>query len=257
MSVPFEKIAKALEKSDAGKSLKRTERWSVFRADESSKLWREIVGEAANVYEHSLAFFRLGEDFIKLEEKILPKDREIFLYSLICHDFGEAIIDGKGVGDVASFKKDKKTEGLEREIAKKVIKSLKLNEQVKKRLNCAYDLVITGRNKKLNFAFKALERVDYAFTAIYVFEKCREREKKNLAVIKHESDLVGRVFARDLAYVLNECVNHFVNSIGHMLKKKSGVIESIYDHIYPYAKSDGYLEKFEKSYKSWKKFVSK
>jgi len=68
-------------------------------------------------------------------------EQETLLLAALCHDFGEAILDDKSVGDVPAPKKKAQDEKIEQRVFRQVLKSLKLNPKLKVKMWKSYYLL--------------------------------------------------------------------------------------------------------------------
>ncbi len=235
----YPQIKQALAESAAGKSLKKTYRWQQFRTDESNKKWREALGATGQVFTHGDLFYHIGEVFLKFENgKFTPEEQETFLYGLAVHDIGEAIIDGKGVGDIGAYMKKASDEKREVKIAYKATESLKLPDELKAKLLDSYKKVVEGEDPKLHRAFKALEKTEYILTAMKVYQNGKRMRKQGKRPLKYEAALVGRVLVFDLAKDLDVYIPEYPNSIGRMLKHAVPLIDEMFAYSRPWLETN-------------------
>lgn len=231
----FGKVYSALSQNEAGRSLMDTYRWSQFRTNESNDEWHELFGATGQVFTHSQLFWHLSRWFLQKEQgRFTPKKEEMFLYGTAPHDLGEAKIKGKGVGDVSAMFKTRDDERRESKMARLVISSLLITDELKTKLIDGYDSVVNGKDPELHFAFKALEKSEYVFTAMKVYQNSKKMEaqgKKGLELLK---PLVGRVLVFDLTKVLDVYAPVYVNSIGEIFKKSSRLIDEMFVYSMPW-----------------------
>jgi len=234
-------IATALSLTKAGESLATTYRWSAFRSKESDSDWREILGATAIDISHGELMYQIGRNFLKSEKgRYSPEQEETFLYGLLVHDYGEAIIDGKGIGDVSTQIKTKAHETAEISIAKQVIYSLPLDDELIEKLIYSYEQVVEGGDPELQAAFKALEKTEYVMTALKTYQNCRTRELRGRSGVTLEQAMVGRVLIMDLAKILETHALAFPNSIGEYIRSMEEVIDEAYDYSKPWLLSNGW-----------------
>lgn len=229
----FPEFIKALEKSEAGASLKETYRWSQFRTTESNETWRKYYGATGQVFTHGIIFFNDARWFLRREGgRFTGNEAEIFLLGIATHDIGEAKINGKGVGDIGSYIKTATDEKREEKIAHKVIRLLDLPQETKDSLLNGYKNVVEGENPKLNQAFKALETSEYVFTAIKVY--LNNKRLRGIPALERVEAMVGRVLVYDLAKVLDLYAPLFPNSIGKFFHDNECLIDEMYAYSLPW-----------------------
>lgn len=249
----------ALEENIAAISLKGIVRWDRFRHPELSetpKHWVDVLGETAIVFSHMRYFSRITEDFIKKEwPKFNKRQRRALRLGISLHDVGEAEIDGLGIGDVPVPLKNESHEKIEREVAKKVINSLDIPENLKKELNSAYQKVVVGKDPVLHNAFKALEKTEYLMTGLNVFKEARRRKNIGLPGIFEAKRLVGLVLAKDLPKVIEKYAPEYPFFIGEYLLNEMGTIDAAL------ASSESFFEPgtvdhsdFKRSKELWKNY---
>lgn len=233
----YQEIKSALAASDAGKSLAQTYRWGQFRNGESNKKWVDAIGMSAQVFSHGDLFYHLGETFLRYEDgRFTPEEQQTFLLGIAVHDIGEAKVDGtKYVGDVSAQHKTAKDEKKEVKVAYKAIDSLDVDDEFKARLLDAYKKVVEGGDPKLNFAFKALEKIEYIITAMKVYENGKIMESRGKRRIKNEDPLVGRVLVIDLGGKgLDMYIPQFPNSLGRLFKENAALIDEMFAATLPW-----------------------
>lgn len=242
-------IMQAFKTSKACESLGTTYRWSTFRDDESDEYWHRLLGATGRVDTHGKLMYQIARLFLKHEnskhELFSPDDEQIFLNGLLVHDWGEAVINGKGVGDVSAPHKTESDQKVESDIARRVIDSLDLPDDDKNMLITGYEQVVEAVNPQMYEAFRALEETEYVLTAMKVFQRCRERELVGLPGAKLELPLIGRVLVINLSNVLERHVPKFPNSIGRLFVEAAGLIDQMY------AYSEGWLMENESWREEW------
>ena len=235
------KLATALRSTKAGDSLASTYRWSLFRTDETNSDWREILGATAIDISHGELMYQIGRNFLKLEEgRYTPQQEETLLYGILVHDFGEAIIDGNGIGDVSAQIKTKEHEAIEVNIAKLVISTLPLEDELIEKLIYSYEQVVEGGDPELQQAFKALEKTEYVMTALKAFQNCRRREVEGKSGVTLEKAMVGRVIVIDLPKVLDIHTVAYPNSIGRYVRSMDDVIDEAYEYSQDWLRNNGW-----------------
>lgn len=235
----YPQIKRALAESEAGKSLAKTSRWTQFRTNESNRKWREAIGATGQVLTHSDLFYHIAEKFLDCEgDRFTPEEQETFLYGIAVHDIGEAIINGKGVGDIGAYKKTGADEKKEAKIAYKAIDMLDLPQGIKDKLLDSYKQVVEGENPELHNAFKALEKTEYVLTAIKVFQNGKRLKNEGKHRLKYEDALVGRVLVYDLAKVLNVYAPEYPNSIGIMFRNAAPLVDEMFAATLPWLETN-------------------
>lgn len=225
----YAEIHDAFKKSEAAESLKNIYRWSQFRTDESNEEWLDALGPTAQVYSHGWTMMDYGRNFLLWERGRFTSDQEkTFLLGLVVHDWGEAVINGKGIGDIGAYVKTAVDEKKESVIARKVIRSLDLSEETKQILTKAYKDVIEGGDPELHNYFKALEKAEYVLTARDVYLGGKWRRANGRQGIKNEIPLVGRVLVFDLAKLIDEYAKQYPNSIGARFKSESYLFDEMF-----------------------------
>lgn len=232
----FPKFINALEKSEAGASLKTTYRWAEhFRTSETDEDWRNIFGATGRVFSHSILFFKLMEQMVARENgRFIAEKQETLLYGTAPHDAGEAKINGMGVGDISAQDKTEADEKKEVVIARRVINSLELPAELKSKLLSSYYQVVVGRDQELYEAFKALEKSEYVLTAMKVYQNCKKLMKEGRPGLALEEALVGRVLVKDLTKVLDVYAPRFPNSIGVIFKTGAPLIDEMFAYSLPW-----------------------
>lgn len=225
----------AFANTEAGKSLQNIYRWKQFRTDEPDNVWVEYLGETANDFSHGILMYNTGVVFLNYEDgRFIPEKQKIFLMGLIGHDWGEAIINGEGVGDVGAYAKTGAIENKESDMARKAIASINIDKKTKKELVSAYEQVVEGKDPELQYAFKALEKTEYVITAMKLYQTCKKLRERGKTGIKQEEAFVGRVLVFDLPKVLDEYAPCYPNSIGRLLKNSAALIDEMFAYSLPW-----------------------
>lgn len=147
--IPVAEIFSALKKTPAGQSLRTTPRFNLFKDSEPLSHWRSVLGPSAVTYSHMKFVHKITMRFLKDEvaadhEKFTINDRQTLLLAAACHDFGEAIIDDNGIGDIALIFKNKKHEEIERKVFIQVLDLMDLDKSLKRNLIDSYAKVVGG-----------------------------------------------------------------------------------------------------------------
>lgn len=228
-------VMSALSRTAGGLSLKEIYRWSTFRRGEADKVWREILGMTAQDFSHGLLMYRIAANFLHLEKgRFSPEKEGVFLYGVLCHDWGEAIINGQGVGDVSAQVKTAEVENRESVIVRRVIASLSLPAEVKEQLLEGYEQVVEGMEEELYDAFRALEKTEYVITAMKVFQNCSRLRARGFHGLEDEIPLIGRVLVINLSQILDTYVSKFPHSIGLLFRTQVRLIDEMYEYVYPW-----------------------
>ena len=225
----FSTFIKALENSEAGRSLKETYRWSQFRKNESNEEWKAIYGATGQVFSHGILFYNFMRWFTRQEkERFNIEEVETLLWGTAPHDIGEAKINGKGVGDIGAYAKTSADEKKETKIAYRAIDSLDLSDEIKSRLLDGYKKVIEGEDPKLHQAFKALEKTEYVLTAIKVYLNGKRLKFQGKPGLKFQEPMIGRVLVFDLPKVLEVYAPEYPASIGKFFHDNSSLIDEMF-----------------------------
>lgn len=215
-NIPAKEIFSALRKTPAGKYLKTALRFSSFISErETPALWRRALGPNAITFSHMENLYRVMKDFLIHESGLEDKQKEILFYATVCHDYGEAVIDGKGIGDIPDPLKTGEEDIIEREIFYKILSTLDVGDYLRRRLSESYEEVIFSKSTQLHNFFRNVEIFDYVLTAINVYHSSLKR-----IFIKNGKILVGNVLARGVSYLLKEKDNDY-SSFSYMLDKKA------------------------------------
>lgn len=238
----YPEFIQAFEKSEAGKSLQETYRWSQFRLNEENGLWKKIFGATGQVFTHSILFFNDMRWFLRQEhETFSPDEAETLLWGTAPHDVGEAKINGKGKGDISAQVKTDADEKEEYKIARRVIKSLALGNEAKNRLQEGYNRVVKDSgDEKLHFAFKALEKTEYVLTAMKVYQNCKRLREQGRPAMDGDMEkaLVGRVLIIDLPKVIDVYIPKFPKSIGRLFKEAAPLVDEMFTYSLPWLETN-------------------
>jgi len=152
--------------------LSSTPRYERYMVDESLNEWVRLLGPDVSLLTHADATAVITKKFVTYNEKHglklnrIEKDR--MLLAPWIHDWGEIIIDGKGIGDITYDKKTAADVVIETAIFNKVISAIPI-EKVKEEFHITYQDVVLKKNQKLGDMFNTIERIGYMETAITAF----------------------------------------------------------------------------------------
>jgi len=231
--LPDRQVIGALTKSGADQVLRSERRWGLFYTPVDENMWRRVLGPSANVWEHTLFFYRLSHHFASAEPQIItPSIRRQFLLGELVHDLGEYRLHGAGVGDMPWFLRTPESDRQESAIAHALIHSLDLDPPLKNELATAYQAVARGADATLHHAHRALERSDYVLTALRVHAAFRRG-----LTVSRSLELVGKVIVNDLYRVLSEFVHQYPASIGRYISHRRSDIDAALADATPYLQS--------------------
>ncbi|HEY4496692.1 MAG TPA: hypothetical protein VI432_00905 [Candidatus Paceibacterota bacterium] len=225
--IPISHIFEVLGKTPAGESLKNTVRFNVYRDSESIGLWKMALGPSAITYSHMIYMHALVNYLLHRELTSNPglftadEHRELLL-AAACHDFGEAIINGEGIGDVSDPYKNEELEEKEADMFQRVLFSLDLDSELKKEMFNSYQSVIRGGNKKMYDYFRGVEQMEYIMTGSNIF-----RQKENIK-IKNGAILIGSVLAVSIKPTIEKAKKFL--SIREILSKNKKAITGMFKH---------------------------
>lgn len=201
--IPVKEIFAALRKTSAGRSLQRMLRFGLYKdPKETSVHWKKILGPSAATYTHMQYLYYFLSNFLKNELSRDPalfnrEKQRVLLMASSCHDFGEAIIDGEGIGDIAAPLKNKKHEEKEREMFERVLGLLKLDKNIISELKEAYQNVVVENSSHLHRFFRAVEKTEYIDTILKTYKKCTNGYK-----LVNQKLLIRQVLSYDLPFVI-------------------------------------------------------
>ncbi len=228
-------IVAAFQQSEAGQSLQGIFRWSAFRTGETDLTWRQTLGATANDFAHGQLMYGIARRFLEYEpDRFSSIQQELFLHGVICHDWGEALINDSGVGDISAQVKTAAEEKIESIIARQAIASLNLPLEIKIDLLAGYAQVVEGGDPQLHHAFKALEKAEYVITAMKVYQSGKRMNEQGIATIENEIPLIARVLVIDLAKVLDVYIAEYPNSLGVHFYKSGPLIDEMLEYVYPW-----------------------
>lgn len=228
----YSKIKEALSSSPAGESLKSIYRWSGngFRNSQSDKEWSRIMGATAQDFTHGELMYHIARDFCEREYVFTPRQERIFLFGVIVHDWGEAIIDKNSIGDISAQIKTKANEKQEGVVFREVIKKIKIDRRTRRELLNGYIQTVESGDHVLNYAFKALEKTEYVITAMKAYQNC----KRHGIELPTLAPLVGRVLTIDLTSILDNHAEKYPYSIGLLFKNSQKLIDEMYEFSRPW-----------------------
>lgn len=231
----YSEVMMALSESEAGESLKNTHRWSGFRTDETNEEWRAMLGATEQDYSHGILNYQIARIFVELEgSRFTDEQKETFLWGALCHDWGEAILNGEGVGDVSSQLKTSDDERGESVIFRRVIESLDLPDETKAKLLNGYEQVVEGGDSDLQLAFKALEKSEYVMTVIKVFQNSQKLLAGGKTGPALEIPMEARVIVINLATVLDKYAYKYPESIGRYFYNMSETVDEMFESCLPW-----------------------
>ncbi len=238
-TIPAADIYKALIHTPAGKSLRASLRYSPFRHNEEDKgHWRKMLGPSAITYSHMKHVYKLTKRALLHEQKISHKlfsrmEQETLLLAALCHDFGEAILDDKSVGDVPAPKKRALDEKIEQRVFKQVLKSLNLNSKLKSKMWMSYREVCHNKKSRLYKFFHFIEHIDYMDTGLTTYKNLASGKNK----LKRGKHLIGQILAFSIPVLANSDHNH--NSTHHFLRTREEKISEMFKYcIVEYRKAE-------------------
>ncbi len=231
----YQSILNTFQGTEAGRSLQNIFRWSTFRNGESDQLWSEALGATANDFTHGQLMYGIARSFLRHEpDRFTTEQQQTFLNGVICHDWGEAIINGNGVGDVSAQTKTDMVEKEESVIARLAINALNLPSATKLQLLTGYVDVVEGLDPQLHHAFKALEKSEYVITAMKLYQNCRRMNKNGKVGIDQEIPMIGRVLVIDLGKVLDLYAPTYLRSLGVLFYTAAPLIDEMFAYVHPW-----------------------
>lgn len=260
LQIPVNEIFDSLRKTPAGKYFLSSLRYKVFKTDKDNDfIWKKVLGPSGVTFYHMEDLYELTSFFLKIDSnktnKIKPREQRKLLTAVVCHDFGEAILQGNGIGDIPDPLKTKAHENIEKKIFYQVIKTLDLNEKLKKEMTTAYEEVVMDESSQLHSYFRSVENFDYILTALRVVKFAKRR-----IYLTNGKILVGNVLARSVPYMINGPIHNFY-SFRFLLDKKASQISSAFNYSLDYfrrAPLDGAMKTLEidSSWKAWTQLTS-
>lgn len=239
-TIPVAEIYKALIHTPAGRSLRATLRYEPFRhQSEEKKHWLKILGPSAVTYSHMKHVYKLTKKSLQHELRMNPKlfsrvEQEMLLLASVCHDFGEAILDEKSVGDVPATKKRAQDEKIEQRVFKQVLSSLKLNPRLKVKLWKSYFEVCHKKNSPLFKFFHLVEHIDYMDTGLTAYKNLANGKSK----LKRGKHLIGQILTFSIPLLVNPGKN-FHHSTRDFIKSKKKDIHDMFEYvIHDYRKAE-------------------
>ena len=257
-TIPVSEIYKALIHTTAGKSLRANIRYNPFRHEtEAKKHWREMLGPSAITYSHMKHVYKLTKKALQNELKISPKkfsrvEQESVLLAALCHDFGEAILDEKSVGDIPAPKKKAQHDIIEQHVFKQVLSSLKLNPKLKAKMWKSYYEVCHNKNSPLYKFFHIVEHIDYMDTGLRVY--------KNLVggknALKRGHHLIGQILTFSVPILVESESYHSAHQFTRINKVQ---IHEMFKHcVVEYRKAERLNQVIlgiDDAYATWQKYL--
>lgn len=231
----FSAIMEAFGRSEAGQSLKEIIRWSALRLDESDEVFTKRLGVTSIDFKHGMLMYHIARTFLKYEpHRFSQEEQNIFLHGILNHDWGEAVINGEGIGDINAHFKTADNEKVESRMARIAIASLELPEEIKNALLMGYEQVVEGKHPQLQHAFKGLEKAEYVMTAMKVYQNNKRAKAAGEPILKNEEPLIGRVLVIELTKLLREYAPVYPDSIGMYLYNCRDLLEEMFEFSKPW-----------------------
>jgi len=259
-TIPASEIYKALRHTPAGKSLRANLRYSPFRHNtEDAKHWLEMLGPSAVTYSHMKHVYKITKKALELEQKISnkrfgPIEQETLLLAALSHDFGEAILDDKSVGDIPAPKKDPKHEKTEQLVFKQVLKSLKLDPKLKLKMWKCYRDVCHNKSSRLYKFFHLIEHIDYMDTGIRVCRNISSGKNK----LKQSRYLIGQILTFSIPLLVDDKKNNYDSTRSFIVLNKETIHEMFEYCIVEYRKAqkqNQVILGIDSAYSTWRRFL--
>ena len=253
-------IFTALRKTPAAKPLRSMLRFGPFRHEtESPQHWKKVLGPSANSFTHMPYVYKFLRKMIATELQISPnfftkEEQKTLLLAAACHDFGEAVINGQGVGDIIIIWKKPYHEEQEHKVFDEVLAMLKLPKKLKGEISTAYNIVMREKTNRLGHYFNAIEKTEYLDTILKVYRNHLAENR-----IKNRQLLIGQVLTTYIPPLI-EHTEQYV-SIKKYLGKNRHFISSAFKYTYrDYVNHDPtdkrYVKGIETSLQKWTEFSS-
>ncbi len=189
-----------------------------------------MLGPSAITYSHMKHVYGLAKRFMHHELELNPKkfsqiEQETLLLAAVCHDFGEAILDSKSIGDVPATKKRAQDEKIEQRVFKQVLKSLELNPKLKAKMWKSYYEVCHNKNSRLYMFFHLIEHIDYMDTALRVHKNLTNGKNK----LKRGKRIIGQILAFSIPVLANPEQNQH-HSAHHFLRSRKEKIHEMFSY---------------------------
>lgn len=234
--------------------LSSTLRYERYMVSETPETWIELLGPDVCLLTHANTTEDITKKFMNYNAKNgLPlnlDEKEEMLIAPLIHDWGEIIINGKGIGDITFDKKNADHEAIEVTIFNKVV-SLVEDKLVANELLAIYMDVVMKKNQKLGTMFNAIERMGYMQTAIIAY-----KGEKGI-YIKNWKGLVGNVLTHQIVKLLEYSDNY--PYVRYFLLKNKKNITKMFEETHKIqipldnVQSPTFdKERYEKAYKAWK-----
>lgn len=153
-------------------------------------------------------------------------EQETLLLASVCHDFGEAILDEKSVGDVPATMKRAQDEKIEQRVFKQVLGSLKLNPRLKVKLWKSYFEVCHKKSSPLYKFFLLVEHIDYMDTGITAYKNLSNGKNR----LKRGTHLIGQILTFSIPLLVNPEKN-FHHSTHVFIRSKKEDIHDMFKYV--------------------------
>lgn len=186
--------------------------------------------------------------------KFSPEEQRALLLGVLCHDYGEAIIDGEGHGDIAFIFKTSDSVGAETTICHKVLNSLPIDESLKHEMMHAYHEVVVNDQSRLYHFFRDVEQTEYLMAGMNVYNAARLHGIK----IHHDKILIGNTLGPNLEPIIANAAQY--PSIAAFLKSRFSEINGMFEYA-----TEGYKKStlpikakigdIDSAFNAWQRFI--
>lgn len=182
------------------KEFTRVIRYARFMSGETIEEWAYLLGEDIILFSHGKITDKLTQEFIAYNKKngirLSSYEESLLRTAALIHDWGEVIIEGRGVGDISFDKKLDFHRTEEFKIFNQLLTNLPSGEN-KTIILKAYYSVAMNIESNLGRTFNAVERVGFVKNSIDAY---LGKEGKK---IKNYKGLVGNVLSNQIIPLLN------------------------------------------------------
>lgn len=258
--IPVTEIFQALARTPGGKYLKTAVRYNMYREPhETVKFWRSVLGPTAITFSHMKHMYKITKSLMNVELqhnplKFTSEEQRKLLIGVACHDYGEAIIDGEGCGDISFVFKTGDSVSTEEAMCNKVLDSLPIDEALKHEMGHAYHEVVMNEQSDLFKFFRDVEQTEYLMAAMNVYNVGRMQNLR----IHHDKVLIGNTLGPNLEPII-ENVNQYP-SIAKFLRSRVSDINGMFEYA-----SDDYKKSklpikakigdIDSAFAAWQKFI--
>lgn len=228
-----------------GPELQKIERWSGFRANETTEEWVRFLGLTAVVLTHQELLVQVVDKLLRHDPSVSDADKNLLMLAFAIHDIGEI-----SVGDTANPEKTEDTEQVEWIAALNLLRELASDVEDGHELTDVYMEVVVGDNAVLHDLFKAIERTEYFMTAMNGFRYLVDSGDH----APNKWRLVARVLAFDLPVVIT-LAQRYPHSIGSFLCSEQAFVSQMLEGT-EHAVTENYRANFEAAKSSWAYFLS-